>query len=75
MFEYTLNAIKELEIDFVYIARYSVRNGTIASKIYPDDIPDEVKADRWHRLNDVLEENVRKRGEKMIGNTFEVLVN
>lgn len=73
-FQDTLNAVKELEIDFVYIARYSVRNWTIASKIYPDDVPDEIKAERWHKLNDVLEENVKKRWEKMIWNIFEVLV-
>lgn len=74
MFQDTLNAIKELEIDFVYIARYSVRNWTIASKIYPDDVPDEIKAERWHKLNDVLEENVKKRWEKMIWNIFEVMI-
>lgn len=75
MFQDTLNAIKELEIDFVYIARYSVRNWTIASKIYPDDVPDEVKAERWHKLNETLEENVKKRWEKMIWNIFEVMIN
>jgi len=61
MFEDTVKAIKELEIDFVYIARYSVRPGTLASKIYPDDIDDEIKAKRWHILNDVLKQNVLKR--------------
>lgn len=74
MFQDTLNAIKELEIDFVYIARYSVRSWTIASKIYKDDVIDSVKAERWHKLNSVLEENVKKRGEKMIWHVFEVLV-
>lgn len=74
MFQDTLRAVKELELDFVYIARYSVRNGTLASKIYPDDVPESVKAERWHQLNAVLEENVKKRGEKMIGRIEEVLV-
>ncbi|MBW7954251.1 MiaB/RimO family radical SAM methylthiotransferase [Candidatus Gracilibacteria bacterium] len=70
----TINAIKELEIDFVYIARYSVRLGTIASKAFPDDVSDEIKADRWHRLNEVLEENVKKRSKKMIGRIEKILV-
>lgn len=74
MFQDTINAIKELEIDFVYIARYSVRPWTIASKIYPDDVCDEIKAKRWHILNSVLEENVNKRSKKMIWRTEEVLV-
>jgi len=74
MFQDTVNAIKELEIDFVYIARYSVRQWTIASKIYPDDIPDSVKAKRWHLLNRVLEENVQKRAKKMLDRVEDILI-
>lgn len=74
MFQDTVRAIEELEIDFVYIARYSVRNGTIASKMYPDDIPDSVKAQRWHILNQVLEKNVQKRWKLMLGREEEILV-
>lgn len=70
----TLNAVRELEIDFVYIARYSVRTWTIASKLYPDDVSDKIKADRWHRLNAVLEENVKKRWELMIWRIEEVMI-
>lgn len=74
MFQDTLKAVEELEIDFVYIARYSVRQGTLASKIYPDDVPDSVKAHRWHTLNTVLEENVRKRGERMLWVEEDILI-
>lgn len=74
MFADTVKAIKELEIDFVYIARYSVRNWTIASKIYPDDVSDSVKATRWHILNSVLEENVKKRAQIMIWREEEILI-
>lgn len=74
MFQDTVRAIEELEIDFVYIARYSVRNGTIASKIYPDNVPDSVKAQRWHILNQVLEKNVEKRWQLMLGREEEILV-
>lgn len=74
MFQETINALKELELDFAYIARYSVRPWTIGSKMYPDDVPDSVKAKRWHILNSVLEENVKKRWEKMLGRIEEVLV-
>jgi len=74
MFQDTLKAVAELEIDFVYIARYSVRQGTLASKIYPDDVPDAIKAERWHTLNAVLEENVRKRWEKMLWREEDILI-
>jgi tRNA-2-methylthio-N6-dimethylallyladenosine synthase len=66
MFDETIKAFKECEFDFAYIARYSVREGTIASKIYPDNIPDEIKAERWHILNSLLLENITKRNKVML---------
>jgi tRNA-2-methylthio-N6-dimethylallyladenosine synthase len=66
MFQNTINAFKECDFDFSFTARYSVRPGTIASKILPDDVPDEVKAERWHILNDVLLESVLRRNTLML---------
>ena len=74
MFQETIKAFQEIEFDFVYIARYSVRPGTIASKIYPDDVPDKVKAERWHILNSMLLESVQKRSKLMIGREEEILI-
>lgn len=74
MFQDTIKAVEELELDFVYIARYSVRNWTLASKIYPDDVPDSVKAYRWHKLNEVLEKNVQKRWKMMLWMEEEILI-
>ncbi len=74
MFADTVKAIEECEIDFVYIARYSVRSGTLASKIYPDTISENVKTQRWHILNTILEKNVEKRGKMMIWKQEEVII-
>jgi len=73
-FEKTIIAFEECEFDFTYNARYSVRTWTIAAKIYPDDISSKTKADRWHKLNDKLLENVKKRNSKMIWKIEKVLV-
>lgn len=75
MFEETLKAVRECEFDFIFNSRYSVRNGTIASKIYPDDVPEKIKAERWHKLNDLLKKNVIKRNTLMIWKTEKVLIN
>ena len=75
MFEETLKAVRECEFDFVYNARYSVRKGTIAAKLFPDDVPDNIKAERWHKLNDLLKENIQKRNELMLWRTEKVLIN
>ena len=74
MFEETIQAFKELQFDFVYIARYSVRSWTLASKLYPDDISEKVKSQRWHILNDLLLENVLSRNKLMIWRKEQVLV-
>ena len=66
MFQETIKAFKECEFDFAYIARYSVRKGTLASKIYPDNVPEEVKKERWHILNNLLLENLTKRNKLLI---------
>ncbi len=74
MFEDTIKAFKECEFDFAYNARYSIRKWTIASKLYPDDISDEIKAERWHILNDLLLDNIKKRNKLMLDKTEDVLI-
>ena len=75
MFRDTVKAFDECQFDFVFIARYSVRKWTIASKIYPDDIPDEEKARRWHYLNDKQIEILSQRNKIMLWREEEILVN
>ncbi|MDD3646215.1 MAG: MiaB/RimO family radical SAM methylthiotransferase [Candidatus Gracilibacteria bacterium] len=74
MFNETLKAFEECQFDFTYNARYSVRPGTIAAKLYPDDISDTVKANRWHILNDKLLENISKRNNLMLDKVEEILI-
>lgn len=74
MFQETVKAFQECEFDFCFTARYSVRNDTLASKIYPDDIPNEIKAERWHILNNLLLDNITKRNQLMLGREEEVLI-
>jgi len=74
MFEETILAFRECVFDFAYIARYSVRPNTAAAKVLPDDVPDSVKAERWHRLNAVLLENIQERNKLMLGRTEEILI-
>ncbi len=70
----TVRAFEECEFDFAYIARYSERPGTLASKRHPDDIPAETKAERWDILNRVLYSGVERRNEMMVGRVEPVLV-
>lgn len=74
MFQETVQAFRECEFDFCFTARYSVRQDTIASKIYPDDVPDALKAERWNILNDLLLENITKRNTMMLWRIEKVMV-
>ena len=74
MFQETIKAMSECQFDFSFTARYSVRPDTIAAKIYPDDITNELKADRWHILNNMLLETIQKRNKNMLWQTYEVLI-
>ena len=74
MFEDTVKAFKECEFDFSYNARYSVRSWTIAEKMYPDNIKDTIKAERWHTLNNLLLKTIEKRNTIMIWKEENILV-
>ena len=73
-FENTYNLYRELKFDMAYIARYSERPGTVSVKAFKDDVPREVKAKRWHRLNDILEECSHEYLTAIVGQELEVLV-
>lgn len=74
MFNETIKSFKECQFDFTYNARYSIRKWTIAAKIYPDDISNEIKASRWHKLNDELLESLKIRNELMLNREEEILI-
>ncbi len=74
MFQETVQAFKECEFDFCFTARYSVRKGTLADKMYPDDVSEKEKARRWHILNDLLLDSIQKRNKLMLWREEEILV-
>lgn len=74
MFQETVKAFNECQFDFSYNARYSVRKWTIAEKIFEDNVPDNIKSERWHILNNILLENIIKRNSQMIWNIEKILI-
>jgi len=57
----TLDLYKKCEFDISYHARYSERSGTVAAKAFKDDVPREVKKERWDRVQDLMKEITRKK--------------
>ncbi|MCF6137189.1 tRNA (N6-isopentenyl adenosine(37)-C2)-methylthiotransferase MiaB [Pseudalkalibacillus berkeleyi] len=72
-FEETLSLVKEVEYDMAFTFIYSPRDGTPAAKM-EDNVPMEVKKERLHRLNAVMNEIFLKKNKALVGEVVEVLV-
>lgn len=73
-FEETLTAIDEFELDYSNVAAYSPREKTVAAKWVDKYIPEDIKNERFQRLNDKVKENCLKSNLKYVGREMEVLV-
>ena len=72
-FEHTISALREFKYNMAYIAQYSPRPGATSSK-WADDIPKEVKKERYHRLTNELRKDTYKYNRDMVGKTVRAMV-
>ena len=72
-FAATLDLVQEVGMDHSYCFIYSKRPGTAATD-YPDDVSADTKKQRLHTLQNLLQEQVRKISQSMVGTTQHVLV-
>ncbi len=72
-FENTRKAMEEFKYNMAYIAQYSVREGAVASK-WEDDVPKEVKRQRYHRLTEELMKHSLIYNQALVGTTVKMLV-
>ena len=69
----THRLLSDLRLDVAHLARYSVREGTVATRRMVDDVPEEEKMRRLHMLDNLQEEIVGEINKKYLGETVEVL--
>jgi tRNA-2-methylthio-N6-dimethylallyladenosine synthase len=72
-FQETLSLVAEVEYDSAFTFLYSIRKGTPAEK-YEDQIPEEVKHERFNRLVDLVNEISAKKNAVYVGRVEKVLV-
>lgn len=72
-FENTRRIMDEFKYNMAYIAQYSVRPGAASSR-WADDVPKDVKSERYHQLSADLRRHTAIHNRNMIGKTFRVLV-
>lgn len=73
-FQETLDAMKELELDYSNTAAYSPRKVTVAAKWEELFLSEEVKEDRLARLNEQNRQNCLDSNKKYVGRELEVLI-
>ena len=71
-FEETLSLVKEADFSSAFTFIYSPRTGTKAAQM-EGQIPEEVSKRRIARLIEAVNENTRRKSERYVGSTIEVL--
>jgi tRNA-2-methylthio-N6-dimethylallyladenosine synthase len=69
----TYRVLSDLKLDVAHLARYSVREGTVATRRMVDDVTDEEKMRRFRMLEDLQEQVVGEINQKYLGETVTVL--
>lgn len=69
----TIDMVKKVEYDSAFTFLYSIREGTKAAKM-ENQVPDNVKHERFDRLLEVLYPIVLDKNKQCIGKVFPVLV-
>jgi tRNA-2-methylthio-N6-dimethylallyladenosine synthase len=73
-FDETEDILRQVEFASAYTFKYSERHGTIAKKLWEDDVPDEVKSERVTRLVALQREISLKHNTALVGTTQRVLI-
>jgi tRNA-2-methylthio-N6-dimethylallyladenosine synthase len=72
-FAQTIDLVKQAKFSAAYTFQYSKRPGTPAATM-PNQIADDVMADRYNQLHKVQQEISKSENEKLIGTEIELLV-
>ena len=72
-FNETLEIVNECKFDGAFTFAYSPRENTPAAKMI-DSIPEEIKMDRLHRLNEVVNKYSNEANQKMLNKIVKCLV-
>ena len=72
-FEDTLDVVRKVNFEQIYMFIYSVREGTPGAK-REDQVPEEIKHIRFDKLKELYESRVDENNEKYIGTTQVLLI-
>ncbi|MDF1497041.1 MAG: tRNA (N6-isopentenyl adenosine(37)-C2)-methylthiotransferase MiaB [Patescibacteria group bacterium] len=73
-FEETIDLFKTCDFDISYTAQYSPRSGTLAYRLYSDDVSSETKKQRWQTLQNLMEETTLRKNKTYQDKVVKVFV-
>ena len=73
-FEQTLEILREVEYTEIFAFTFSPRPQTVAAKIYPDDVPGEIKKQRLEIVQNLQHDISLRKNREKIGSVEEILV-
>jgi tRNA-2-methylthio-N6-dimethylallyladenosine synthase len=73
-FEQTLDVVERVGYDGAFTFLFSPRRGTEAAELTAGIVPHAVKVARMERLVEAVQRHARRRAERFLGRTLEVLV-
>ncbi|PZC73822.1 hypothetical protein B5X24_HaOG208748 [Helicoverpa armigera] len=73
-FQETLSLMEIVDYNIAFLFPYSMREKTTAYRRYQDDVPDQIKKERHHRMLEIYRRKCQILNEAEIGNTHLVLV-
>ena len=72
-FEDTLDVVRKVKFEQVFMFIYSRRKGTVADKM-ENQIPEEIKHKRFDRLKELVESQIKENNQKYIGTIQKILI-
>lgn len=73
-FQQTLSLINEVKYNVAFLFPYSMRAKTTAYRKFTDDVPNDIKLERLHRMVETFRENAQMLNEKFIGTKQLILI-
>ncbi|EMK05368.1 MULTISPECIES: tRNA (N6-isopentenyl adenosine(37)-C2)-methylthiotransferase MiaB [Leptospira] len=73
-FEDTLAVVREVQFDMAFMFKYSEREGTMAQRKLPDNVPEEVKSARLTKLVDLQTSISHEQNRVRIGRVYSILI-
>ncbi len=72
-FEDTLDVVREINFEQIFMFIYSVREGTVAAE-REDQVPEEIKHIRFNKLKELYESRVDENNEKYLNTVQKLLI-